>query len=195
MRRDDAAFVALFRGLRGVLSGIGESRAPHFAAASPKSAVADSTQSLAARELRNREKSSLFLPSPTRLWPAGSEDGGSRGPVSTMSFSGAIKRHMTPSGSKLNIEEALRPAAVRRSITTLPNPELASGSTGGPPRSRHIDLEPRLRLAVVDPPKERDFAVQLSRRRRASERCRTARAKQGQAFASHWGSTGPAALR
>ena len=85
-------------------------------------------------------------------------------PVFTTSFSGAVNRHVTPSTSKLNVDEAFRPAAVRRSSTTVPNPEIRFSLHGRSAAFAPRHLEVGLSSALVDPPDERDVALIVRQR-------------------------------
>src|SRR5271154_1950786 len=134
-----AAFAAFFRGIPEVFSGI---RDTPLGLVSPPPAGRTIT-TLAPSDTRNRrqtsERSAVDRPRPA-LDAATHRDSTrervSPVPVFTISCNGAISRHLTPSTSKLRVEDALRPAAVRRSSTTPPNPKTGTGFTFGPPRSR-----------------------------------------------------------
>src|SRR5690348_7532200 len=114
------AFAAFFRTLLVVLSGIGESQplpAPKANRLAGRSR--NLTQQICAGQEKGRRK-----PIPPQAGPAweGAGGSGSPPPAFTTFFSGATSLHKTPSASKVQVEEALRPAGVRRSSTTLPNP-------------------------------------------------------------------------
>src|SRR5689334_22410971 len=103
-----------------------------------------SSRTLAPFNTRTRRRTSKGVatdrsfPQPDAPWPEGG--GGRESPPAlfTTTFRGAVSRHATPSTAKLKVEEALRPAGVRRSSTTLPNPGTRVLLTRGPPHSRQV---------------------------------------------------------
>src|SRR5579872_2244293 len=128
-------FFALFRGFLIVFPDIGDS--PGRPANRPVSRPPHSTRETAIIQAKERDKS-IALHQTDATGSAGARERWSLLPLFTTSFKDAINRHTTPSTSKLKVDEPLRPAAVRRSSTTVPNPEIRVAFTGGPPCSRHV---------------------------------------------------------